>query len=257
MLVHSERIGKLEARVYADRESMGKAVSLEVIEAIAALLEEKEHINMLFAAAPSQQELLDGLRSSGAIPWERIHAFHMDEYIGLAPSAPQRFGNFLDRALFDHVPLKKVFYLDGSADDVEGECRRYSGLLEEYPLDIALHGIGENGHIAFNDPPVADFNDPLKVKVVSLDEVCRRQQVHDGCFSSIEEVPIQAITVTIPELIRPKHLFCTVPGAQKAPAVKAALFGEIAESTPASILRKTKTKLFLDRESGESLLSSH
>ncbi|MFP4490852.1 MAG: 6-phosphogluconolactonase [Spirochaetaceae bacterium] len=255
MLIHSEKIEKLEARVYNNRKSMGEAVAAAVIETIESLLKERESIHMLFAAAPSQQELLDGLRSTDRIPWDRIRAFHMDEYTGLDSSAPQRFGNFLDRALFEHVPLKRVFYIDGSADDVEGECRRYSRLLEEYPLDIALHGIGENGHIAFNDPPVADFNDPLKVKVVSLDGVCRQQQVNDGCFSSMEDVPTEAITITVPELIRPKHIFCTVPGARKAPAVQAALFGEISEATPASILRTTETWLFLDRESGESLLS--
>src|SRR6056297_907475 len=154
MLIHSERIGKLEAQVFDNRKSMGRAVSEAVIETIESLLGERETINILFAAAPSQQELLDGLRFSGRIPWERIRAFHMDEYIGLEPSAPQGFGNFLNKALFAHVPLKQVFYIDGSADDTEAECRRYSRLLEEHPLDIALHGIGENGHIAFNDPPV-------------------------------------------------------------------------------------------------------
>jgi len=255
MLIYSEKLGKLEAQVYEDRSSMGEAVAEAVIEAIESLLEKKEMINILFAAAPSQQELLDGLRSTDRIPWERIRAFHMDEYTGLEPSAPQGFGNFLNKALFAHVPLKQVFYIDGSADDTEAECRRYSRLLEEHPLDIALHGIGENGHIAFNDPPVADFKDPLKVKVVNLDGVCRQQQVNDGCFPSIEGVPTEAITITVPELIRPKYIFCTVPGAQKAPAVKAALFGEISEATPASILRETETKLFLDKASGESLIS--
>ncbi len=255
MLVHSEWFGELEARVYNDRESMGSAAVSAVIETIENELAKKESINMLFAAAPSQNELLEGLRNSTRISWERITAFHMDEYIGLEKSAPQRFGNFLERALFAHVPLKKVFYIDGSADDLDAECRRYSDLLRKYPLDIALQGIGENGHIAFNDPPVADFNDPLTVKMVSLDEVCRQQQVNDGCFASIQEVPKRAITITIPELIKPEHIFCSVPGAQKAAAVKSSLWGEITESTPASILRKTKTKLFLDKESGSFLLS--
>lgn len=254
MLVYNDSFGELEARVYSDRASMGRAAGLAVVEAIKSLLDKKANINMLFAAAPSQNELLEFLRNSKHIPWERINAFHMDEYIGLEPSAPQRFGSFLDRALFDHVPLRSVYYINGSADDLEAECRRYAALLNEYPLDIALHGIGENGHIAFNDPPVADFDDPMKVKVVWLDPVCREQQVHDGCFSSLEEVPSQAITVTIPELIKPDYIFCTVPGAQKQPAVMAALRGAINESTPASILRRTNTILFLDRDSGEFLL---
>lgn len=255
MLVHSESFGELEAQVYNDRKSMGSAAARAAIEAIESLLARKESINMLFAAAPSQDELLEGLRNSSRIPWDRINAFHMDEYIGLEPSAPQGFGNFLDRALFSHVPLKNVFYINGSADDLDAECRRYSALLRKYPLDIALHGIGENGHIAFNDPPVADFNDSLMVKVVHLDEVCRQQQVHDGCFSSIQEVPSQALTITVPELIKPDYIFCTVPGPQKEPAVKSALYGEINESTPASILRRTKTRLFLDKDSGGFLLS--
>ncbi|QEN09589.1 glucosamine-6-phosphate deaminase [Oceanispirochaeta crateris] len=249
-------IGKLRAQVFNDRNSMGEAVVQDVTEVLLSLLETKATVNILFGAAPSQQEVLEGLRLSNLIPWERINAFHMDEYIGLDREAPQGFGNFLDRALFKHVPFQNVFYLKGYEGDMQDECQRYSELLKQYPLDIVLMGIGENGHLAFNDPPVADFEDPCAVKIVVLDQVCRQQQVNDGCFKSLDEVPKQALTITIPELVRPEYLFCTVPDVRKEKAVRMTLTGNISESCPASILRNVPSKLYLDKESGACLLEN-
>lgn len=244
-----KQIDSLTVRVFEDRKAMGFAVVRDVTGCILELLKSRESINMMFAAAPSQQEVLEGLKENDLIPWNRVNAFHMDEYIGLSGDAPQGFGNFLKAAIFGQVSFKNVFYMNGQGN-TESECARYSELLKKYPLDICLNGIGENGHLAFNDPPVADFKDTEAVKVVQLDQVCRQQQVNDGCFLTIDDVPKTALTVTIPELIRPKYIFCTVPGTLKAPAVEAALKGPIATSCPASVLRTVQAKMYLDKDSG-------
>lgn len=242
---------KIEIRIYSDRAQMGLAAALHVRDLILRLAERQPVINMVFAAAPSQNEFLDALSSLNDIPWRRVQAFHLDEYIGLPPEAPQRFARYLDAHLFRRVPLKRVFYIDeGGKSTPEELCRRYSILLKENPLHIACIGIGENGHIAFNDPHVANFDDPLKVKVVTLDRRSREQQVADGCFSSLEEVPTQAVTLTIPAIMAATHIVCVVPGPRKAEAVRDAIEGPLSTTCPASILRCHRdTLLFLDQES--------
>jgi glucosamine-6-phosphate deaminase len=184
------------------------------------------------------------------VEWDRVNAFHMDEYIGLDPDAPQGFGNFLRERLFSRVRMKETFLLDGNAKDVAAECRRYAALLEEFPADLVVLGIGENTHLAFNDPHVARFDDPALVKVVELDEVSRRQQVNDGCFLSIEDVPTQALTLTIPALMRAPFIFAVVPGRRKAEAVRRTLREEIGERWPSTVLRgHPGAVLFIDQES--------
>jgi glucosamine-6-phosphate deaminase len=247
------RINKLEVQVYQARTEMGSAAALEVTERINALLRQQATVNIIFAAAPSQQEFLQGLRRA-PIEWGRIRAFHMDEYIGLRPDAVQGFGNFLRERLFDKVPFLAVYYIDGDAVDLKKECERYGALLQKYPPDIVCMGIGENGHIAFNDPPVADFDDPYAVKVVALDQPCRQQQVNDGCFSELESVPTHAITLTIPTLMSGRFIYCIVPGRQKAQAVFNTLHREVVEAYPASILRNHEhAVLFLDALSAEMM----
>lgn len=246
--------GMLEVRIYPDREEMGKEAAKDVSEAILQSLKTKDEINMIFAAAPSQRDFMKELIADKAIPWEKINAFHMDEYIGLEKDAPQGFGNFLKKHLFDHVPLKSVHLINGQAEDPEEESKRYSDLLAQHPADIVCLGIGENGHIAFNDPPVADFKDPKQVKVVELDMPCRQQQVNEKLFTGIDLVPTHAITITIPGLIQAKSMFCMVPAKNKADAVYATLNGEIEEKCPASILReKEGAILYLDKESAALL----
>jgi glucosamine-6-phosphate deaminase len=230
------RAEKLSVHIYQSREAMGEAAANAITSEIRHLMEKHEEVNVIFAAAPSQQEVLEDLRSKN-LEWNRINAFHMDEYVGLDEKAPQRFGNFLKAALFDHVPLKSVHYIDGNAADVDAECKRYAELLERYPAHIVILGIGENGHIAFNDPPVADFHDPLLVKKVELDQVCRQQQVNDGCFTRLEDVPTHAITLTIPALMRGKSLHCVVPGETKIDAVDNTIHREIREQYPSTILK--------------------
>jgi glucosamine-6-phosphate deaminase len=230
------RAEKLSVHIYQSREAMGEAAANAITSEIRHLMEKHEEVNVIFAAAPSQQEVLEDLRSKN-LEWNRINAFHMDEYVGLDEKAPQRFGNFLKAALFDHVTLKSVYYIDGNAADVDAECKRYAELLERYPAHIVILGIGENGHIAFNDPPVADFHDPLLVKKVELDQVCRQQQVNDGCFTRLEDVPTHAITLTIPALMRGKSLHCVVPGETKIDAVDNTIHREIREQYPSTILK--------------------
>ena len=240
----------LTVNAYETRAEMGTSAAADIKAKILALLQTKETINMIFAAAPSQNEVLASLALDREIPWNRVNAFHMDEYIGLSADAPQGFGNFLKEHIFGLAPFKSVNYIDISAKDPDKECERYAALLAEYPTDIVVMGIGENGHIAFNDPPVADFADTKAVKPVLLDEICRNQQVNDGCFATIDDVPKYAITLTVPTLFAGDYLFCIVPAATKANAVKATLCGEIGEACPATILRRHKNAiLYLDGDS--------
>jgi glucosamine-6-phosphate deaminase len=244
----------MKVKVYKDRVEMGNAAGKAVEREILNLLKEQDEVRMIFAAAPSQNEVLSFLKRSEFIPWQKVVAFHMDEYVGLPPGSPQSFGSYLKTHLFDHVALKQINLLDGNGGD--NEVERYAQLLIEKPIDIVCLGIGENGHIAFNDPPVADFNDPETVKVVELDSFCRQQQVNDGCFPSFDAVPTHALTLTIPALTAGKRLFCVVPGKTKKKAVADTLNGPIATSCPASILRKHEhCHLFLDPDSfGESYI---
>lgn len=161
----------LQVNIYNTRAEMGRAAALDIKACILGLLKEKETINMIFAAAPSQNEVLEALAFDKDIPWNRVNAFHMDEYIGLKKGAPQAFGNFLREHIFGLAGFKSVNYINANAVDAKEECERYSALLKEYPTDIVVMGIGENGHIAFNDPPVADFNDKFAAKPVTLDEI--------------------------------------------------------------------------------------
>lgn len=238
---------------YENRSEMGTAAGKAVEAKLLELLGTKGEVRVIFAAAPSQSETLAYLRKSKRIPWNRIVAFHMDEYIGLNDDSPALFSNFLKTHLFDHVPFKKIHLLNGLAE-TDAEIERYSALLQEYPIDLVCLGIGENGHIAFNDPPVADFNDSLIVKKVGLDLMCRQQQVNDRCFSKLDEVPKQAISLTIPTIISASHLICVVPGTTKKAAVYDTLFGPISTACPASILRTlTNCDLFVDHESSPEI----
>lgn len=245
---------KLKVKIFENRALMGEDAATDVKNRITDLLSRKSGINVIFAAAPSQNDVLKALTEDKEIEWNRINAYHMDEYIGLDKNAPQGFGNFLKRHIFGLVPLKSVNYIDISAENPETEAERYGKLLSENPADIVIMGIGENGHIAFNDPPVADFHDQKLVKPVKLDEICRRQQVHDGCFENINAVPTHAMTLTVPALVAAPYLFCIVPAKTKARAVYETINGKVDEHCPASILRtKENAVLYLDSDSASLL----
>ena len=244
---------RLTVKVFETRREMGEAAAADILEAIRAKLSEKAEINMIFAAAPSQNDVLKALTESD-VEWNRINAYHMDEYIGIDKSAPQSFGNFLMDHIFSKVPFKTVNLIDCGTEDPQKECERYEQLLKEHPADIIVMGIGENGHIAFNDPWIADFKDPHKVKIVPLDEVCRQQQVNDGCFERLELVPKQAMTLTCPVFIEAPQLFCIVPAITKAKAVKRTLEGAINEECPGTVLREHPAAvLYLDADSASLL----
>ncbi|HYE80623.1 MAG TPA: glucosamine-6-phosphate deaminase [Clostridia bacterium] len=251
----SFNVNKLNVSVFPTRDLMGKACAREAGEIIRSLLAEKEYVSIIFASAPSQMEMLNALINEKGIEWDRVKAFHMDEYIGLPADAPQSFGNYLKIRLFTKLPFKSVFYMDGNAPDIEGECERYSKLLRDNPPDISFLGIGENGHIAFNDPHIADFEDPLPVKINShLDFTCRQQQVNDVWFKSLEDVPSQAITITITGLMKAQYIFTTVPGKTKQNIIKKCIEGPISIECPATIIRThDKSRLFLDDDSAALL----
>ncbi|HEV2518416.1 MAG TPA: glucosamine-6-phosphate deaminase [Devosia sp.] len=243
------QVDQLKVRSFVTREELGRVAAGEIAAELRARLARQAAVRMVFASAPSQSDVIDALAAEPGIDWHRVTAFHMDEYIGLAPDAPERFGSWLSRYIFDRLPFAAVHpILPGS--DPEATARDYAALLAEAPIDIVQLGIGVNGHIAFNDPPVADFNDPLDVKVVELDEVCRQQQVDDDCFATLADVPLRAITLTVPRLLRADRLFCMVPGERKRNAVRATLEGPLSTDCPASILRThPDCTLYLDAES--------
>ena len=246
-------IDGLPVHVFDTRAEMGAAAARGAAHIIREAIGKKGEANVVFAAAPSQDDLIASLLGQD-IDWRRVRGFHQDEYIGLDPAHSAGFGNFLRRAIFDRVPFGELFYMACPPDEAEAMCEKYTALLEEYPPDLIFLGVGENGHLAFNDPAVADFNDPRRVKVVSLDDVCRMQQVNDGCFASIDEVPRQALTLTMSQILAIPHAIAVVPTARKARAVAAALRGPVCERCPASALRRhTDARLYLDADSASLL----
>ena len=251
MLVpHQFKKDKLDIMLFENRKALGETAAKMVSDKVKALLLAKEDINVIFAAAPSQSEFLNSLAGDSTIPWSNINAFHMDEYLGLSEASSQLFGNFLRRQLFDRVPFRSISYLNGNASDTKAECERYTKLLAQHPPDIVCMGIGENTHIAFNDPHVANFHDPDMIKVVTLDHACRQQQVNDGCFKTLAEVPRHALTLTIPALMQASYIYCMVPGKNKEQAVLHTLDQPISEVYPSTILKKHDAAiLFVDKDS--------
>lgn len=244
---------KLTVKIFDSRKQMGEAVATAVSECIHTLLKKQPFVNIIFGAAPSQNEFFEALLKKD-IDWSRLNAFHMDEYVNLASDAPQGFGNFLKERLFNLAPFHTVNYIDGNVQEYEAECTRYSTLLNEFETDIVCLGIGENTHLAFNDPHVADENDPYFVKRVDLDEACRTQQVNDGCFKQLDEVPTHALTLTLPALLKAPFAFCTVPGEKKAKAVYHTLSEDISDDFPSTLLRKHENAvLFLDEQSSTQI----
>lgn len=240
-------VDKLRVAIFKTRAELGQAAAADVAERIAGLLSAQDTVRMVFAAAPSQNEFLACLSTYTNIDWRRVEAFHMDEYIGLGNSAPQSFAHFLNEHLFGRLPFGRIEYINGAAPDAQVECQRYAALLAEKLIDITCAGIGENGHMAFNDPPVADFNDPLAIKLVEMDQVCRQQQVHDGAFPNLDAVPHWAITLTIPTLMSAQRISCMVPGPTKTLAVRNTLQDDITSACPATIMRRHHSAtLYLD-----------
>jgi glucosamine-6-phosphate deaminase len=242
-------------RVFENRRETGLASAAEASAVLRDAIERQGAACVVLAAAPSQNEFLEALRTDPSIDWRRVTAFHLDEYAGLPAGHPASFRRFLRERLVDRVPIAAFHELAGKANDLEAEADRYARLLADQPPALVALGIGENGHLAFIDPGECDFDDPRGVRVVHLDDDCRLQQVHDGAFARMEDVPHSALSMTIPVFLRAPHLVVTVPGRAKARAVRDALEGPIDPRCPASILRRHGgATLFLDRDSA-SLLS--
>ena len=223
-------------------------------EAIAAAIGARGVAHVMLATGNSQLEFLDALTAREDVDWSAVIGFHMDEYVGIPADHPASFRRYLRERVVDVVHPRAFEYVEGDAPDAEAECRRYGALLAAHPLDVCCLGIGENGHLAFNDPPVADFDDPVAVKVVELDAACRRQQVGEGHFPDLDAVPRRAITVTIPALLAAARVLAIVPEARKAAPVTAALTGPIGPACPASALRRApQATLYLDAGSAAGL----
>lgn len=252
----SIEVDALSVEVHTVDGSLGRAAACFVSEKLHETISARGRANLALATGTSQLAFLDALKRETTIRWDRITVFHLDEYQGIAAQHPASFRRYLHERILDEVEPAVIHLLEGDAADSEEETRRYERLLETHPIDIACIGIGENGHIAFNDPPVADFNDPRRVKVVQLDETCRRQQLGEGWFDSLDEVPTHALTLTIPAIMRSHCISCFVPEERKARAVADALGGPISPICPASILRRhPDARLFLDRFSASLIRS--
>jgi len=252
--IYQTKIQDLEIYVFCSAEEMGLASAEVAAGILSAALSQKSQANLLLAAANSQLTCLSALRNMDDIDWSRINILHMDEYIGLDLHHPARFASFLGRNFMDEIHPKHFFKMITTDADPADLCRRYEDVLLAHPIDLCLMGIGENGHLAFNDPPFADFADRQRVRIVELQERSRLQQVGEGHFHSLEEVPTHAITLTIPALLESQAILVNVPGSQKVDAIVRTLTGPIREDCPASILRTAPhARLYLDRSSAEGL----
>ena len=242
----------------SSRNDMAGAASLDLAATLRSLLASKERISVMFAAAPSQQDTIALLRLEKDIDWSRITAFHMDEYIGLDADHDARFANWLDRHIFTHLPFGQIHRIEPHLFATPEACAAdYARRLAEEPLDLVCLGVGVNGHLAFNDPPDARFDEAETVKIVTLAEDCRIQQVEDECFANLSDVPQQAVTVTITALLAATSMICVVPGALKKDAVTRMLTGNVAEDCPASILRTHgQARLYLDNASTPDIFRS-
>ncbi len=249
-----KNVVNLPVYIYDNRQDMGKAAAIDAAARINSVIVKNGVANVMFAAAPSQNDLLENLLKQD-IDWTKVRGFHQDEYVGIDSSEPAGFGNFMRRAIFDKVPFMELHYLLCEADKAEQKCEEYAELLRTYPIDLIFLGVGENGHLAFNDPAVADFNDPKMVKIVELDDVCRQQQVNDGCFATLNDVPKQAMTMTMSFIMSVPEAICVVPTNRKANAIYGAVCGEVTTQCPASILRNhPNAALYLDKDSAAKIL---
>jgi glucosamine-6-phosphate deaminase len=240
--------------VLADTATMARQAADRAAEILRQAVVDKGVAHAMFATGNSQIEFITELVGrTPDVPWEDVICFHMDEYVGIGPDHPASFQRWIRERIVEPARPRGAHYLDGLAEPAR-ECDRYAELLERFPLDLCCLGIGENGHLAFNDPPVADFDDPSDVKVVALDAGCRRQQVNEGHFASDADVPVHAMTVTIPALLRAKTVLAVVPEVRKAEPVRAALEGPVSTACPASILQRTShAVIWLDRDSASLL----
>ncbi len=252
--IKTAKYGQLPAAIYNSNKEMGRAAALDAKEIINKAISEKDEANIILATGNSQLTFLESLRQLEGIDWSKVDVFHMDEYLGIDPNHRASFPLFLDQQFLKFVKPRFFYPVPNQPDDVAQACREYESLLKEHPADMVALGWGENGHLAFNDPPYALFDDPVWVKVIELAAASRKQQVGEGHFDSLEEVPTHAITLTIPALLAAKSVLCIVPEERKAEAVRACLKEPVSEDRPGSILRQVDhARLYLDPASASKL----
>ncbi len=247
-------VDHLRVRLHPDAVTLSRLAAEDAAACLRAAVASRGVAHAMFATGNSQLQFVEALVDSEAgVPWSDVVVFHMDEYVGVGPDHPAGFQRWIRERIAAPAHPARAHYIDGLADP-RVECKRYAALLQAQPLDLCCLGIGENGHLAFNDPPVADFDDPSDLKVVELDRACRLQQVHEGHFPNVDAVPVHALTVTIPALLRATTVIVVVPEARKAEPVRAALTGPVSTACPASVLRRhSNVTLHIDRQSGGSL----
>jgi glucosamine-6-phosphate deaminase len=248
------QVGTMKVEVYPSRAAAGTAAAHAAARVMTELEQTRGAIRVIFATGASQLDTLAALTAMDGLPWNRIRGFHMDEYIGISADHPASFRRYMREKLTQKVTMQEFFEVDGSAPDPEQTCREYAERLRSADPQLCLLGIGENGHLAFNDPPVADFNDPLDVKIVHLDAICRQQQAAEGWFERAEDVPQSAITLTIPALFRVPKLIVSVPGSRKAAIMRRTIEEPISTQCPATILRThPDVTVYLDTDSAAEL----
>ena len=253
--VQQYQVEKLKIEIHPTREAAAAAAAQSAASSLKQLADARAEFAVIFATGASQLDTLQALTQTPGLPWAQIRGFHMDEYVGLSPDHPASFRRYLRDNLARKVHMKEFFEIDGTASDPEQACKQYAALLRAANPQLCLLGIGENGHLAFNDPGVADFNDPLDVKVVQLDTMCRQQQAAEGWFGNLEDVPERAMTITIPALFRVPKLIASVPGQRKAAIIRRTLEDAISTACPATLLRThPNATVYLDKESSAQVM---
>lgn len=253
--IYETQVEQLPVSVFQTNEEMGATAAQDAAQVIQAAVSARGVANIIIATGNSQLTFLSALRQV-KLPWDKINVFHMDEYIGIDPTHPASFPLFLRNHFLNYIQVRNFYPVSGQAKEIEATIAEYARLLRAYPADLCALGYGENGHLAFNDPPFADFKDPVLAKVVRLAEASRRQQVGEGHFATLDDVPTHAITLTVPALLAAKRVLAIVPEARKAVAVKQALTGPVGEACPGSILRRAPhAHLYLDRDSAGETFS--
>jgi len=246
--------GKMKLKVYPSKRAAGEAAALAVAEEMRRLAALHDLFGMIFATGAAQFDTLEFLTSTPAVPWKKVRGFHLDEYVGLDETHPASFRNFLRQRLTQHVDMGAFFEMDGTAPDLESVCREYIHQMHVADPQLCLLGIGENGHIAFNEPAEADFHDPLEMKVVTLDLMCRQQQAAEGWFPSWEQAPERALTLTIPTVFRVPKLIASVPGPRKAQIIRRTVHEPISTACPSTLLRThPDVTVYLDSDSAAEL----
>jgi glucosamine-6-phosphate deaminase len=243
----------VEIRIFDTREELGSAAAERAAAAIGEAILRAGHARVIAATGASQFDFLDALTARAGVEWPRVEMFHLDEYVGVPDTHPASFRRYLRERIVERVHPRAFHFLAGDAADPAAECRRVGALLAKAPIDVAFVGIGENGHLAFNDPP-ADFETEEPYLVVELDEACRRQQLGEGWFASLEDVPRRALSMSIRQILKSREILCAVPDARKARAVHECLDGEVSPLHPSSILQQhPRTTVYLDRDSAALL----